>query len=159
MNIKKGKYTVEIFAKDYNLIRASAINKLSKLKKEGYVQVSGGGSQKRIYKISNKKQREPNGFFNVLNKYSPEKINPSFRHYVFGNYSVEKAIIDGLFLTKDIRIRNAIYYLFNHVKNWKKLFDLAKKQNLRQETLKLYYEARQKVKVRRIPMRYENDKC
>jgi hypothetical protein len=159
MNIESGKYTVESFADKNDLTRASAINKLSKLKKEGYIQVSGGGKQKRIYKISNKKLRQPNGFFNVLNTYSPEKITPNFKHYIFGNYSVEKAIIDGLYLTKDIRIKNAMYSLFNHIKNWKKLFDLAKKHNLTKEVLKLYYEARQKVKVRKIPERYKNDKC
>ncbi len=155
MVLIQGKYTVELFAEEQELTRQSAINKLSKLKKQGYVQVSGGGKQKRIYTISNKKQREPNGFFRMLNKYSPEKIYPSFQHYVFGKYSVEKAIIDGLLIVKDIRIKHSMYYLFNHVKNWKKLFDLAKKYSLKKEVLELYYEARQIVRVKKIPARYE----
>lgn len=157
MNYLKRKYTLEKFAEENNLTKQSALNKLTKLKNNGFVKVSGGGAQKRIYTVSNKRLRNTNGFFNILNKYSPEKINPYFEHYVFGNYTVEKAIIDGLKLKQNIRLRKATYYLFNHVKNWKRLFDLAKKHNLVSEVLKLYYEARKNVKVKRIPKRYEND--
>jgi len=155
MKIVPGKYTIELFAEKHNLTRDSAINKLSKLRKQGYAQVSGGGKQKRIYTVSNKKIREPNGFFKILNKYSPEKIIPSFQHYVFGKYTIEKAIIDGLLLNNNIRIRKAMYYLFNHIENWKRLFDLVKKHNLEKEVKKLYREARQKVRVKKIPKRYE----
>jgi len=46
MNIIPGKYTAELFAEKHNLTKDSAINKLSKLKKQGYAKVSGGGKQK-----------------------------------------------------------------------------------------------------------------
>lgn len=154
MKLLPGKYTLELFAKKHNLARNSALNKLSKLKKEGYVKVSGGGQQKRIYDVNIIKQREPNGFFKILNKYSPEQINPCFEHYVFGRYSVENAIIDGLLLFDDVRTRKAMYYLFNHVQNWKKLFDLAKKHGLEKEVYKIYNEARKNVRVRKIPKKY-----
>lgn len=157
MDYAKRKYTLEKFAEENNLTKQSALNKLTKLKKEGFVKVSGGGAQKRIYTVSNKRLRKPNGFFSVLNKHSPEKINPYFEHYVFGHYTLERAIIDGLKLKQNIRLRKAMYYLFNHVKNWKKLFKLAKRNDLVSEVLKLYYEARKNVKVKRIPKRYEND--
>ena len=153
MNIIPGKYTIELFAEKHNLTRDSAINKLSKLRKQGYAKVSGGGKQKRIYTVSNKKIREPNGFFKILNKYSPEKINPSFQHYVFGKYTIEKTIIDGLLISDNIRIRKAMYYLFNHIKNWKRLFELAKKYKLEKEVKKLYKEARTKVRVKKMPER------
>ena len=48
MGLKPGKYTLETFAKENNLSKQSAINKLSKLKQLGYAEVSGGGKQKRI---------------------------------------------------------------------------------------------------------------
>ena len=153
MKIASGKYTIELFAEKHNLTRDSAINKLSKLRKQGYAKVSGGGKQKRIYTVSNKKIREPNGFFKILNKYSPEKINPSFQHYVFGKYTIEKTIIDGLLISDNIRIRKAMYYLFNHIKNWKRLFELAKKYKLEKEVKKLYKEARTKVRVKKMPER------
>jgi hypothetical protein len=158
MLLDEGKYTVETFAKKQVLSRQSSLNLLSKLKKQGFVQVSGGGAQRRIYTVSKTLKKEQNGFFVVLNKFSPEKIAPSFEHYVYGKYGPEQAIIDGiLFLKKqkDIRVRHAMFYLFNHVKNWKLLFDLAKKEEIVDEVHKLYEEARQKTKCRTMPKRYE----
>jgi len=151
----EGKYTVETFAKKNNLTRQSAINKLSKLKKQGLVKVSGGKNQKRIYTISKTPKKETNGFFTIINKYSPEKINPSFEHIVYGKYSPERAIIDGIQMKKDVRIRNATLHLFRHIKNWKLLFDLAKKKNITSEVYKLYEEARKKTKCKTMPKRYK----
>lgn len=149
------KHTIETFAKQQGLTRQSAINKLSKLKKQGYAQVSGGGEQKRIYTISKTKQKETNGFFDILNKYSREKISPYFKHQVIGRYDTEKAIIDGLQLKQNIRLRHAMYHLFRHIKDWKLLFDLAKKNKVTNKLYSLYCEAKKNVKVRKLPKRYE----
>lgn len=149
----EGKYTIERFAKERNITRQSAINLLSRLKKNGFVRVDGGGKQKRIYTISKLPKKKTNGFYDIVNKYSPEKLQPRFEHYVNGNYKIEHAIIDGININ-DSRTREATMYLFNHVKNWKLLFDLAKKNKLEKEVLKLYMKARQTIKCRRIPKRY-----
>lgn len=157
MLVDEGKYTVETFAKKQGLSRQSAINLLSKLKKQGYVQVSGGGNQKRIYTLSKTPKKEANGFFTLLNKYSPEKISPSFEHYIYGKYDAERAIIDGILFQsnqKDIRTREAMFYLFRHIKNWKKLFFLAKKEGVIDEVRKLYEEARIKTKCKTMSKRY-----
>jgi hypothetical protein len=147
------KYTVETFAKSKGLTRQSAINRLSKLKKEGKVIVSGGGKQKRIYTVSNRRLEKTNGFYDVVNRYSPKKLVPAFKHYVHGRYTIEHAIIDGLKIG-DVRTKEATMHLFNHVKNWKLLFDLAKKNNMVQEVKELYEKARNRVKVRRMPEKY-----
>lgn len=146
------KHTIETFAKKYNLTRQSALNKLSKLKKENFALVSGG--KKRIYTISNLKQKPTNGFYDVINKYSPEKLVPKYKHYVYGNYSIQKAIIDGL-KTNDIRTKNATMHLFRHITDWKNLFKLAKQENLTKELYDLYKLARQKVKCKTMPKRYQ----
>jgi hypothetical protein len=153
---KEGKYTAETFAKKHNLARQSAINLLSKLKKRGYVRVSGGGRQKRIYTIRKLPQKATNGFYDIINRYSPEKLNPAFEHFIHGDYTVEQAIIDGIMIG-DSRTRNATMHLFRHVKNWKYLFDLAKKKDLRKEVVRLYNEARKITRCKRMPGRYEND--
>ncbi|MFH0876241.1 MAG: hypothetical protein V1859_09965 [archaeon] len=152
--IKEGKYTAETFAKEQNLTRQSALNLLSKLKKQGYVNVSGGGRQKRIYSISQRQKKKQNGFYSIVNRYSPDKLNPAFEHYTYGFYSVEHAIIDGLKIG-DIRTRRAIYYLFLHIISWKRLFSLAKKDNLTKEIIKLYHEARKYTKCKSMPKRYQ----
>ena len=56
----EGKYTVETFAKKQGLGRQSAINLLSKLKKQGFIYTTGGGNQKRIYTISKTPKKESN---------------------------------------------------------------------------------------------------
>lgn len=153
MNLKEGKYTVEKFAKENNLSRQSAINKLSKLKKLGLVEVSGGGKQKRIYAVSILPKKQTNGFYDLVNKFSPEKLQPKFKHYVDGRYSVERAIIDGIRIG-DARTIEATTYLFKHVSNWKQLFDLAKKDKLEKQVIALYQKARKVTRTRRMPQRY-----
>ena len=157
MLIDEGKYTVETFAEKRNLSRQAAINLISKLKKKGLVTKSGGGPQKRIYTLTKLPKKEPNGLFTLINKYSPEKINPYFEHHVYGKYDAERAIIDGILLTKknkDARLKEGMIYLFRHVKNWKKLFGLAKKKNIAADVHELYERARKKTRCRKMPKRY-----
>ena len=149
----EGKFTVETFAGKRNIARQSAINHLSRLKSKGLVLTSGGGRQKRIYTIRNKPIVRSNGFFDVVNKYSPEKIEPKFNHQVSGNYTIEHAIIDGIKIG-DVRTLAATMHLFNHVKNWKRLFDLAKEKNCLKQVYSLYKKARKTIKCRTMPKRY-----
>jgi hypothetical protein len=154
MTIKEGKYTVETFAKKYELQRQSAINLLSKLKAKNLVSVSGGGRQKRIYTVYNKPEEKTNGFYDIVNKYSPEKLIPKFKHKVIGRYSVEQAIIDGIQIG-DVRTLEAVSYLFNQVKNWKKLFKLAKEKNCVKKVYELYEKTRKKRRTKAMPERYK----
>jgi hypothetical protein len=146
-------YTVEKFSQEKHLERQSAINLLSKMKKKGLVHVVGGGKQKRLYKIFDKPTMPTNGFYDLVNKYSPEKLVPQFKHYIYGKYAVENAIIDGIKI-RDIRTKDAIIHLFRHVKDWKTLFRLAEKENLKKEVLLLYNIARKKTRVKKMPERY-----
>lgn len=154
IELKEGKYTVETFAKKQGLQKQSAINLLSKLKAKNLVTVSGGGRQKRIYTISKKPQEKTNGFYDVVNKYSPEKLNPKFKHKVIGTYTIERAIIDGIQIG-DIRTLEATTYLFKKITNWKRLFDLAKEKKVVEEVYQLYEKAKKTTKCRTMPKRYK----
>ena len=149
----EGKYTVELFAKELNLNRQSALNRLSKLKKQGYVQVSGGGKQKRIYTISKVPQLPTNGFYDLVNKYAPEKLVPRFKHRVIGKYTVEQAIIDGIQIG-DVRTLAATEHLFRHIGSWRQLFYLAKKHKVVETVHQLYKQARAHTKTKTMPKRY-----
>ena len=153
MELKEGKYTIEKFAREYNLSMQSSLNLLSKLKKQGHVQASGGGRQKRIYTIYKLPQMKQNGFYYTVNKYSKEKLIPQFEHYIHGDYTPEHAIIDGITIG-DSRTKEATKYLFNHVTSWKRLNDLAKKHNLRKSVLGLYIDALHSIKCKKMPKRY-----
>ncbi|MFH1409555.1 MAG: hypothetical protein ABIH34_06605 [Nanoarchaeota archaeon] len=154
MILKNGIYTLETFAKERSLTRQSALNLLSKLKKEGHVQVSGGGRQKRLYKVSSQRKAKTNGFYDLVNKYSPEKLHPAFEHYTHGRYTVEQAIIDGIKIG-DARTLEATLYLFNHVTNWRTLFCIAKKEKITYQLCELYQGAREQTRTRRMPKRYK----
>lgn len=157
MSFNKGKYTVETFAREQGIQKQSAINLLSKLKKKGFVSTTGGGKQKRIYSISNKPEEKTNGFYDIVNKYSPEKLIPKFKHIVIGKYTIEHAIIDGIKIG-DKRTLNATKYLFNHIKNWKRLFDLAKNKKCVKQVNIMYKEAKKTIKCKTMPKRYfKND--
>lgn len=148
------KHTIETFAKKEGLTRQSAINKLSKLRRQSKVFTTKGSNQKRIYTILSIPQKPTNGFYDLVNKYSPEKLVPKFKHHVVGRYSVEKAIIDGIKIG-DLRTLNATMHLFRHVNSWKRLFDYAKKEGLEDEVRNLYLKARKVTKTKKIPKRYE----
>ncbi len=147
------KYTLDTFVQKMKLTSQSALNSLSKLKRQGYVTVSGGGRQKRIYTLSSIPQVPTNGFYDLVNKYSPEKLVPKFKHHVVGRYTVEQAIIDGIEIG-DVRTLSAAEHLFRHVHDWKKLFDLAKKHQVANKLRQLYSQARKHTKVKTMPKRY-----
>lgn len=153
MKLKEGKYTLERFAEEQCITRESALNLLTKLKKQGYVTVRGGGKRKRIYTVTKLPKREANGFYKIVNKYSPEKLQPKFEHYVYGTYTTEHAIIDGIKIG-DVRTKEATKHLFRHITNWKRLFDLAKKEKVEKEIINLYKLARKTTKCKRMPKRY-----
>lgn len=157
MVVITGTHTIESVAKELGIKKTSAINVISKLKKEGKVSVSGGGRQKRIYKISATPQIKTNGFYDLVNKYSKEKLVPSFKHVVHGKYTVEQAIIDGIKIG-DARTMEATTYLFKRITNWKRLFNLAKKNKIEAQLYDLYSKARKTIKCRTMPRRYSKMK-
>ncbi|MBS3175764.1 hypothetical protein J4457_00855 [Candidatus Woesearchaeota archaeon] len=150
----EGLHTVETAAEALHLTKQSTLNLLSKLKKKGYVTTSGGGKQKRLYKISMKKQRPRDpGMFDIINKYSPMKIAPWYDHQVHGQYGPEEALIDAI-QTQSFRVILASLRLFNHIKDWKKLYQLAKQKDCWQQVGALYDVARMFFRVMKMTGRY-----
>ncbi len=151
----EGLQTIETVAKALNLKKQSAINLLSKLKKEGHVHKSGGGKQPRFYTITVTKQhkRDP-GMFDIINKYSPNmKLAEWYDHQVHGVYGPEEALIDAI-QTGSFRAILASMRLFNHITDWKKLYMLARKHDCWQKVGVLYDVARKFIRARRIPKIY-----
>lgn len=154
LKILEGLHTIETVAEALNLSRQAALNLLSKLKQEGYVTVSGGGKQKRLYKITTLIQRPRSpGMFDVLNKYSPMKLMPWFDHQVHGLYGPEEALIDAI-ETKSFRAILASLRLFNHITDWPKLYRLAKQKGCWQKVGALYDVAKMFFRVRKMPEKY-----
>lgn len=152
----EGIKTIEMIMEEVGLTKQSALNLVSKLKKEQHLTYF---SKKRppLYYITVRKQRPRKpGMFDIINKHSPHfQINPWFDHQVHGPYGPEEALIDAI-QTKNIRVILASTRLFNHITDWHKLFTLSKKYNSWQKIGALYDVARLFFRVRRIPSRYRN---
>src|SRR3989344_9349071 len=158
----EGLQTIETVAESLNIKKQSALNLISKLKKQGYVTVSGGRQQKRLYKITVRKQRKRNfGMFDIINKYSSMKLAPWYDHQVHGHYGPEEALIDAI-QTQSFRVILASMRLFNHITNWSKLYKLAKEKGCWQKAGALYDLAKLYFKVRKMPsycLKYESYKA
>lgn len=151
----EGLQTVETAAAALGYSRQAALNWLSRMKKQYYVTVSGGGKRKRLYKVSQRKQlpRVP-GMWDILNKYNPNfQLHPWYDHQVHGRYTMEDVIIDAIH-KRSFRIALATLRLFAHVKDWPYLRKAAKEKNCWQEVGALYDVARMFIRVKRMPERY-----
>ncbi len=155
----EGLHTIETIAETLNITKHSALNLLTKLKTQHYTTVQGKGKQKRLYKITQRKQlpRDP-GMFDIINKYSPHmKLNPWYDHQVHGMYGPEEALIDAI-QTESFRVILASLHLFRHIKNWPKLYQLAKQKDCWQKVGALHDLSRLYFKVRHMPEKYKNKK-
>lgn len=150
----EGLQTIETVAEALNIKKQSALNLISRLKRQGYVATSGGRQQKRLYKITARKQRKRNfGMFDIINKYSHMKLAPWYDHQVHGKYGPEEALIDAI-QTQSFRVILVSMKLFNHITDWPKLYKLAKEKDCWQKVGALYDVARLYFKVRKVPVRY-----
>lgn len=148
----EGLQTVETAQGLLGYSRQSTINLLSRLKKQGYVTTSGGGKQPRFYRITQRKQRRRDpGMFDIINKYSPHmKLNPWYDHQVHGPYGPEEALVDAV-QTQSFRVILASLRLFSHVRDWKKLYRLAREKDCWQQIGAMYDLARLHFRVRKMP--------
>lgn len=152
----EGLHTIETIATTLNITKQSALNLITKLKRQQYVTVSGKGKTKRLYKITQLKQRpRVPGMFDIINKYSPHmKLNPWYDHQVHGTYGPEEALIDAI-ETQSFRVILASLHLFRHIKNWPKVYQLAKQKDSWQKIGALYDLTKLYFKVRHLPQKYK----
>lgn len=157
----EGLQTIETVAEALNIKKQSALNLLSKLKKQGYITTNGGRQQKRLYKITTRKQRKRDlGMFDVINKYSQMKLAPWYDHQVHGNYGPEEALIDAI-QTQSFRVILASMRLFNHITDWPKLYKLAMEKDCWQKVGALYDLSKMYFRVKKMPayhLKYKAEK-
>lgn len=154
----EGLQTIETVAEALSIKKQSALNLISRLKRQGYVTTSGGRQQKRLYKITARKQRKRNfGMFDIINKYSSMKLAPWYDHQVHGNYGPEEALIDAI-QTQSFRAILASMHLFSHITNWPKLYSLAKEKDCWQKVGALYDISKMYFRVKKMPSRYQKQK-
>lgn len=154
----EGLQTIKTVQKLLNVKRSTAIKTISKLRKQGFVDTSGGYKQPRLYKISlvPKKQIGNPGLYDIINKYSPIKLVAPYEHRIINKkLTIEETIIRAI-LEKKPRVILTSLALFNHVKNWSRLYKYAKEANVRKKVGALYEIARLYIRVKKINKRTYN---
>jgi hypothetical protein len=154
----EGLHTVETVMVQLDIKKQSAINLLSRLKKQQHITVIGGGNKKRLYKITMRKQRpRRDGMFDILNRYSPKmKLNPWYDHQVHGEYTVEDALVESI-QTKSFRAVLVSVNLFPQIRDWPKLYTLAKENNCWNKIGALYDVSRKYMRVKKMPNLYPKE--
>lgn len=153
----EGMQTIESIMKILDISKRTAINYVSNLKKQGYIEYFSAGRKRRIYKISPIKTRFKGnlGLYETINKHSKIKINSPYKHIIHDKkLKPEKALVLAL-KTQDFRIILASLNLFRFVKDWKFLNKEAKKEKLQRQIGALYDLAKKFIKVRKIDRRIE----
>ncbi len=155
----EGMHTLETAAKALNVKKSTAIKILSILRKEGFVETSGGGKRPRLYKISPIRiaGKEHLGIYDLINKYSKVKLWEPYKHKVIDrNLSIEETIpmvVNIAFKERNFRLVLAVLGLFNHIKDWSKLCYYSKKYNVARRVGALYDITRTIIKTKRMDNR------
>lgn len=147
----EGLQTIEQIQKRLSIARSTAIKIVHQLRKDGFLKTSGGGKQKRLYRISPKGfRKEGIGIYDVINKYSKIKISAPYEHKIIGRkLSVEETIVRAI-ASKQYRVIFASLGLFNRITDWFKLYKYAKQYGICHAVGALYDAARTVIKVRRM---------
>ena len=147
-----GLNTLEGFARDMNIRRSTAVLYIHELRKRGFVRTLRGRGGSRLYDISPVRLRKAGseGFYDVLNRNSPLKIQEPFEHRVYGRtMTVEEVIVEAM-RRRDSRIILSSLALFRKVEDWSLLYMLAKKHGLLRQAGALHALSRRIFKVRRL---------
>lgn len=151
----EGINTLEMVMKNLKVQKSTAIKTLSLLRKEGFVETSGGGKQPRLYRISPIRiaGKEHAGLYDIINKYSKVKLFKPFEHKIMDrSLSVEEAIPMAV-SEGNFRLVLASLGLFNFVKDWSKLCFYSKKYGVARRIGALYDVSRGIIKTRKMDNR------
>ena len=151
----EGLNTLEMAREKLNVKKSTAIKMLSLLRKEGFVETSGGGKKPRLYKISPIRVagKEHLGIYDIINKYSKVKLWEPYKHKVMDRKLTVEEAIPMAIKEGNFRLALASLGLFNFVKDWSKLRYFVKKYYARKEVGALYDVARSYMKTRKMDER------
>lgn len=151
----EGINTLEMARKTLNVEKSTAIKMLSLLRKEGFVETSGGGKKPRLYTIRPIRiaGKEHVGLYDIINKYSKVKLFKPYEHKVIDRkFSIEEAIPMAI-KEGNFRLALASLGLFNFVRDWAKLRYYAKRYDVMRRVGALYDVARSFIRTRRMDER------
>ena len=151
----QGLQTQDSIAVNLNIGRRTAINYVWKLKKNGFVETVYGKRKIRMYKISPIKQIKTGypGLYEFLNQNSKIRIYPPYTNRIYDHKPTAEEMIVKAVQTGDFRTVLSALNLFNKIKDWALLSELAKKKNVGRKIGALYDAARTIIRARRMDER------
>lgn len=151
----EGVSTLEMVSRKLGIRKSTAVKLISILRKQGFVETSGGGKQPRLYRISPIRMtgKERTGLYDIINKHSRVKIAEPFKHKVIGrNFGIERALPLAVKIG-EFRLVLASLGLFNLIKDWHNLCYYSKKYDVMRKVGALYDVARACIRTRRMDER------
>ena len=151
----EGLQTVDSIAKILDVSRRTAINYAWMLRKKGFAETMYGKRKIRMYSISPLKAFKAGyaGFYEFLNNNSKIKVYAPYMHRIYDHkLNAEEAIVRAI-KTGDFRVVLSSLALFNKVKDWQYLSQLARKENIGRKVGALYDAARTIIKTKKMDER------
>lgn len=151
----EGLQTADSVAKNLDIGRRTAINYIWALRKEGYVETIYGKRKIRMYKISPIRPIKSGypGLYEFLNQNSKIKIYPPYINRIYDHKPTAEEMIVKAVKTGDFRTVLAALNLFNKIKDWHLLSEIAKKENVGRKIGALYDAAKTIIRVRKMDER------
>ena len=151
----EGLQTADSVAINLKIDRKTAINYVWQLRKKGYVETVYGKRKIRMYKISPIKPIKTGypGLYEFLNQNSKIKIYPPYTNRIYDHKPTAEEMIVKAVQTGDFRTVLSALNLFNKIKDWALLSELAKKENVGRKIGALYDAARTIMRARRMDER------
>jgi len=151
----EGLQTVNSIAINLNIGRRTAINYVWKLRKNGYAETIYGKRKIRMYKISPIRPVKTGypGLYEFLNQNSKIKIYAPYLNRIYDHKPTAEEIIVKAIQTGDFRTVLSALNLFNKIKDWHLLSEIAKKENVGRKIGALYDAAKTTIRVRRMDER------
>ncbi len=151
----EGLQTVDSIAKNLNINRRTAVNYIWMLRKKGFVETLYGKRKIRMYKISPLKPNKFGypGLYEYLNQNSKIKIYAPYVERIYDHKPTAEEIIVKAVKTGDLRTILSSLALFNKVKNWRRLSQIAKRERVGRKIGALYDAAKSIIRVRRLDER------
>src|SRR3989344_1077282 len=146
----EGIYMLESIMATLKVDRGTAMNYISKLRKEGYVKTKRTSSGKRVYNISRQNKIGGKSYYEVLNQISPIKLSESETYKVYGREITFEEILIYAIKSGKLRVVLASLALFKHINNWTLLAELSSKNRVQRQVCVLYDLGRSIMKVRKI---------
>ena len=152
----EGIHTIESIMDILNIDRTKAIYYIHRLRKKGYVKTKRT-NKKRIYQISFENRLGGWSYYDIINENSPIKIVAPIKYLIHGKEkSIEETIIFAI-KTRSLRTILAALPLFKKVKDWSRLYVLAKQEHIQREIGALYDLTKRIIRIRKMTKRFRNN--